>query len=101
LQGGIKIRDLHVNPLGSEGVKYNIIVIHLVETKCSQTSFIRTSKKQNPTIQRKTGRDGFFPMHFIPLIWKYRCLIPTRKFRNGYVKSVEKKLLNWIMPTVI
>jgi len=28
---------------------------------------------------------------FTPLIRKPRCPTPTRKFRNGYIKSIEKK----------
>ena len=30
-------------------------------------------------------------MHFTPLIQKPCCPTPTRKFRNGYVKPIEKK----------
>jgi len=51
-----------------------------------------------PAIRHKTARNGFLPLHFTPLIRKPRC--PTRKFRNGYVKSIEKKTLNRITPTV-
>jgi len=43
-----------------------------------------------PDIQHKTARNGFLPMYFTPLIRKPRCPTPTRKFRNEYVKSIEK-----------
>ena len=44
-----------------------------------------------PAIRHISARNRLFPMHFTPLIWKSRCLTLTQKFRNGYVKSIEKK----------
>jgi len=44
-----------------------------------------------PAIRHKTARNGFLPMYFTPLIRKPRCPTLTRKFRNSYVKSIEKK----------
>ena len=40
------------------------------------------------------------PNAFYPLIRKPRCPTPTRKFRNGYVISIEKKMRNRITPPV-
>jgi len=44
-----------------------------------------------PSIRHKTARNGFLPMHFTALIRKPRCPTPTRKLKNGYVKSMETK----------
>ena len=48
------------------------------------------SELRNPALRYKTGRNGFLPKHFTPLIQKPRCLTPTRNVRNGYVQSIEK-----------
>jgi len=55
--------------------------------------------------RHKIGRDGFLPnallrVCFTPLFRKPRCPTLTWKFRNGYVKSVEKKVTR-ITPTAI
>jgi len=53
-----------------------------------------------PATRHKTASNGYLPMHSTPLIRKPRYPDPTRKFRNGYVRSIEKKTLNRITPTV-
>jgi len=63
-----------------------------IYSKYSQTSFVRYSKQ--------IGSNRFLPTHFTPLMWKPRCPTPTLKFRNRYVISIEKKLLNRITPIV-
>jgi len=52
----------------------------------SQASFVQTPINRNPCYPTQNCWDGFLPVHFIPLIWKPRCLTPTWKFRNGNVK---------------
>jgi len=44
-------------------------------------------------IRHKTARNGFLPMHFISSMRKPHCLTPTQKFRNKYVKSIDKNHL--------
>jgi len=51
-------------------------------------SEIRTTG--NTAIRHKTAKNRFLPMHFTPSIRKPRFPTPTRKFRNWYVKSLEK-----------
>jgi len=48
--------------------------------------------KCNPRYPTQNARNGFLPMQFTPFIWKPRCPTPTRKFRNGYVKSTEENV---------
>ena len=64
---------------------WNVFIVNTVRPRFSQ---LRTTGI--PAIRNKTARNGFLTMHFTPLIRIPRCPAPTRKFRNGYVKSVEK-----------
>jgi len=51
---------------------------------------VKTLINRNPRyIRHKIAGNGFPPMHmhFTPL----SCPTPTRKFRNGHVKSIEKQ----------
>ena len=61
--------------------------------------FVRTLINRNPRYPKQIARNRFLPTRFTPLIQKPRCPTPTRKFRNGYVISIQKTL-NRITPTV-
>jgi len=57
-----------------------------------QASFIRTLKNQNSYYPTQNWQEQISPTPnaFHLLIWKPRCLIPRQKFRDRYVKSIEK-----------
>jgi len=58
------------------------------------------SDQPESLLSETNAKNRFSRMHFTPVIWKPRCLTPTWKFRNEYVRSIEKKMLSQIMPTV-
>jgi len=56
----------------------------------SDLVFPNSEQPESPLSETKLLGTDFLTMHFTPLIRIPRCPAPTRKFRNGYVKSVEK-----------
>jgi len=66
---------------------YNDLTLFQIQTDL----FVQTTINRNPSYPKQIARNRFLPMYFTPFIQKPHCQTTTRKLRNGYVISIEKK----------